>query len=332
MAYFEAHRKLVESSALQRILASPQPLDLSRALIEAAGVDSPFVTLEMVEGLLRSGAAPTPASRAFSSPAGLSGVPTFSLLTEGFSVGAAGREPLEAYGELFASRFRTLSRLLRGRGELAGARPVNELPHSDGTVPVIAMIREVRHSAEKRHVILTIEDDSGSLNVLVPRDSEAARTSFLADEVVGLVVRLPKEKGRIPLVVTALRPDVALSRSPRRAAATSRVVFLSDLHVGSRSFLSDEWGRLVDFLHEKGPEPELAREVRHVVIAGDLVDGIGIYPNQERDLAIGDVFEQYAELGRRLRELPSRLDVVVVPGNHDAVCPAEPQPALPTEI
>jgi len=64
------------------------------------------------------------------------------------------------------------------------------------------------------------------------------------------------------------------------------------------------------------------------VVAGDLVDGIGIYPRQERDLAIADIVEQYTELGRRLAEIPSRLSIIVVPGNHDAVCTAEPQPAL----
>ncbi len=68
------------------------------------------------------------------------------------------------------------------------------------------------------------------------------------------------------------------------------------------------------------------------MVAGDLVDGIGVYPRQERDLAIADVVEQYAELGRRLAELPGRLTVVVVPGNHDAVCPAEPQPSLPVSL
>ena len=50
------------------------------------------------------------------------------------------------------------------------------------------------------------------------------------------------------------------------------------------------------------------------MVAGDLVDGIGIYPQQERDLAIADVVQQYAELGRRLSELPERLSIVVVPG------------------
>ena len=46
------------------------------------------------------------------------------------------------------------------------------------------------------------------------------------------------------------------------------------------------------------------------MIAGDLVDGIGVYPRQERDLAITDVVEQYVELGRRLAELPERLTIV----------------------
>jgi DNA polymerase II small subunit len=62
------------------------------------------------------------------------------------------------------------------------------------------------------------------------------------------------------------------------------------------------------------------------------VDGIGIYPHQERDLAIGDIVEQYAELGRRLRQLPPSLQMVAIPGNHDAVCPAEPQPGIPMEL
>ena len=123
-----------------------------------------------------------------------------------------------------------------------------------------------------------------------------------------------------------------ISRSPRRSPRATRVVFLSDLHIGSRSFLIDPWSSLVEFLHGRGARPDVAAEVAHVVVAGDLVDGIGIYPNQERDLAIHDIVEQYRELARRLAELPSRLNVVVIPGNHDAVCPAEPQPGLPEEI
>ncbi len=221
---------------------------------------------------------------------------------------------------------------MRQRPELKGARPIRELAKAEGRSAVIGMIRDVRSTPEKHHLILSVEDDSGAIEVLVPRDSEAARTPFIVDEVVGLVLHLGRERDRLPRVLSAHRPDLPVQPPSRRATSVRRALFLSDLHIGSKSFLAAEWNALAEFLHGRGPHPELAAEIHHVVIAGDLVDGIGIYPNQERDLAIGDVFEQYAELGRRLRELPPRLTLVMVPGNHDAVCPAEPQPALPEEI
>ncbi len=339
VAYFEAHHLLVESDALQLLLKVPQPLAVSRQLVERALSDHPFVTREMVEAVILStdlGRSQAIRSAEMSSallrtPRLAASLP-FELLREGFSAVVPGQQPLAAYGSLFASRFEQLSKMLRGRPELSGLRPVSELGTAEGSAAVIGMIRDVRQTPEKHHLILTLEDDGGAVEVLVLKDSAPAQVPYLDDEVVGLRLAMPKERGRLPRVTHVLRPDVPSGRERKRTESPVRVIFLSDLHIGSRSFLADEWGRMTDFLHGKGPRPELAREIQHVVIAGDLVDGIGIYPNQERDLAIGDVFEQYEELGRRLRELPERLHVVVVPGNHDAVCPAEPQPALPREI
>lgn len=328
VAYFASHRKLVESSALQLILTSPQPLDLSRALIETAGPGSPFVTQAMVVELIAQRAAHS----ARASPTPPEAPPPFALIREGYRAPPAGRAPLAAYGELFAARFESLARMLKGRAELAGARLVRDLVRAEGRTALIGMVREVRQTPEKHHVLLTLEDPSGAVELLVPHGTDAARTPFLPDEVVGVVVQVGRERDRLARVVSAHRPEVSTPRTPRRTAGPERVLFLSDLHIGSKSFLAEEWARLVAFLHGQGPNPQLAEEIRYVVVAGDLVDGIGIYPNQERDLAIGDVFEQYAELGRRLRELPSRLEIIVVPGNHDAVCPAEPQPGLPTEV
>jgi DNA polymerase II small subunit len=333
--YFEDHRKLVEADALTLLLSAAEPVLLCRRVIEEAGAASPFVTREMVARALdrspsalgRSGARPPGPERSPPGPAA-----PFELIVEGFTAGPPGRGPLEAYGGLFTARFRALQRMLAGRPDLTGLLPVRELAGREGPASVVGMIRSVRQTAERRHLLLEIEDETGVVELLLPRDRPAARESWLVDEVVGLNVVLPRERRRLPVVTSAHRPDVPALRVPRRAAEHRRVLFLSDLHLGSRSFLSESWQGLVDFLREQGPYPELAREVSHLVIAGDLVDGIGIYPNQEMDLAIHDIFEQYAELGRRLRELPHRLNVVVVPGNHDAVCPAEPQPALPAEI
>jgi DNA polymerase II small subunit len=72
--------------------------------------------------------------------------------------------------------------------------------------------------------------------------------------------------------------------------------------------------------------------VKYFVLSGDGVDGVGIYPGQERHLAIKDLFNQYGELARLLENLPDWVDLMILPGNHDAVRPAEPQPALDPEV
>ena len=332
--YFEEHRKLVEAEALTLLLTAPEPVLLARRLIRESGAAAPFVTVGMVSRALWPPAAGNgPVVSGGGAPAAPEAGPTpFQLVAEGFSAPTPGLRPLEAYGGLFRDRFRALKRILHGRADLRGAVPIRELRGREGPASVIGMIREIRPTAARRHLLVVAEDESGAIELLLPKDRPAARTPWILDEVVGLTMRMPRERGRLPLLTGVVRPEVPALRPARTAPSARRVLFLSDLHLGSKSFLTESWQRLVGFLHEEGPAPEIAREIAHVVIAGDLVDGIGIYPNQERDLALHDIFEQYAELARRLRELPERLEILVVPGNHDAVCPAEPQPSLAPEI
>lgn len=75
----------------------------------------------------------------------------------------------------------------------------------------------------------------------------------------------------------------------------------------------------------------VAGNVKYVVIAGDLVDGVGIYPGQARELAIKDVHRQYSVLSRYLEHIPDYVEVIIIPGNHDASRKALPQPAIPKE-
>jgi DNA polymerase II small subunit len=69
--------------------------------------------------------------------------------------------------------------------------------------------------------------------------------------------------------------------------------------------------------------------VKYVVIAGDLVDGIGIYPEQLEELTIRDIREQYHVASQLLSRLPEYLEIVVIPGNHDASRKSLPQPPIP---
>jgi DNA polymerase II small subunit len=333
--YFEEHHKLVEAGALQLLLSDRQPLVLSQELIERSVDASPLVTREMVEAALahrRAPVIPSVAPTAELERSAPATAPRFELLKEGFAGPPVATQPLAAYQALFHSRFRQLAKMLRGRPQLPNLHGIKDLRASDGGSSVIGIVRSVRETPQRHHLIVTVDDETGSLEALVPKDSPGARSAILSDEVVGLHLRFSKEAGRIPRVMAIERPEVPAHRAPVRSARGRRAIFLSDLHIGSRSFLSEPWAALIDFLRERGPLPELAASIDHVVIAGDLVDGIGVYPRQERDLAISDVVEQYAELGRRLAELPERLTIVAIPGNHDAVCPAEPQPTLPASL
>jgi DNA polymerase II small subunit len=84
-----------------------------------------------------------------------------------------------------------------------------------------------------------------------------------------------------------------------------------------------------DFGNEE--QMEMANNVKYMIVGGDIVDGIGVYPNQDKELAIKDITEQYNEAARFLGNIRSDIKIIIAPENHDASRVAEPQPAVPEE-
>ena len=78
----------------------------------------------------------------------------------------------------------------------------------------------------------------------------------------------------------------------------------------------------------KGEAKDIAGKVKYLFISGDIVDGIGIYPNQEKELIIKDVFKQYEMFRDFVEQVPDYIEIFACPGNHDAVRRGEPMPAL----
>jgi len=96
-------------------------------------------------------------------------------------------------------------------------------------------------------------------------------------------------------------------------------------------FLDKEFGQFLSWINcEVGNETQksIAEKVKYIFIAGDLIDGVGIYPNQEEELIVRDVYEQYAICAELLKKIPSHIELIICPGNHDAMRIAEPQPEL----
>ena len=233
---------------------------------------------------------------------------------------------LEDFTRYFRHRFHVLRDMLRRRRELAGAQDIAKARRSTREVRIIGMVADVR-TTKNGHRILELEDDTERVPVLLPAESAVASEAVVEDEVIGIIGTV-NTKGLV-IAAAIVRPDVPAPRPFAGVKGHVRVAFMSDIHVGSRTFLEDKWSKVSAWL---GGEDDTAKSIRYLVVSGDVVDGIGVYPRQEEELSIDDIYGQYEALAQMIGALPDRLKVIMLPGNHDAVRPAEPQPTFPTSI
>ena len=247
---------------------------------------------------------------------------------------------IKDFVNLFRDRYERLSNILKKRVDLYDAVPIGNLRSlgEGSSVKVIGMVSEKRET-KGGHLVLEVEDLSGRASAWVFKGRSQLMqkaADVVVDEVVGIVgnVRAGDPAPRL-FVREIVWPELPTSHELCRVEDPACVALISDLHVGSEMFLEDVFLKFVEWLHgEMGDaeERELAGRVKYLVIAGDIVDGVGIYPQQERELLIDDVFKQYDAAAKLLAQVPEYITIVVAPGNHDAVRPSEPQPAIPKDI
>src|SRR5438445_573580 len=227
-------------------------------------------------------------------------------------------------------RDRILS-FLSERGTLADEQAVAYLlTQAD---PIGAAERLLRSFSDPPMVITlediraAVADETDSAAVLLPADSSLASDAIVNDEVIGVAGR-SNDRGLF-IAKSIVHPDLPTSKAFPRTDGHVRVAFMPDIHVGSRTFLADRWAKFEAWACDGD---EVARSLRYLVLSGDVVDGIGVHPRQDEELVLDDIYAQYEALSSMLHELPDHLKVILSPGNHDAVRPAEPQPALPAAI
>ena len=240
---------------------------------------------------------------------------------------------LEEYLEYFQDRFKRIERLLRQRMDVKAATPILEALKSPAKakLKIICMITEKRES--KNQMILSVEDLFGSTTVLVPQKApEEIRKKallLLPDQVVCLAVI--KTRTNLFLAEDIIFPEIG-RKTQQRAQEPVYAVLTSDLHIGSTKFQKEAFKRFILWLKGKyGTEQmkEIAGRVKYLLIAGDIVDGVGVYPNQAKELSIRDVHKQYNFAAKYLEKIPEYIEIIISPGNHDASRKALPQPAIP---
>jgi DNA polymerase II small subunit len=225
--------------------------------------------------------------------------------------------------------------LLRNRQELANTASISRIKQKRGreNIAIIGLVQD-KQLTKNNNIILKLEDPSGAINVLVskskPELMELAKEITL-DEIIGVAGANGSNIVFSNKILLPEIPDKEMKTCPEESCA----VFLSDLHVGSKNFLPKEFEHFLSWINGetgKAEQMELAAKTKYLFIAGDLVDGVGVYPEQDAELEVKDIYEQYRLCAEFLKRMPRRIKIVVCPGNHDATRISEPQPPLPEEF
>jgi DNA polymerase II small subunit len=243
---------------------------------------------------------------------------------------------IEAFVKYFNNKFERLSKILKERDTLRDATPIGEIkgPTFSGEVKRIGMVCEVRKS-KKGHIILEVEDPTGMVPILISNKSgellELSR-NIIKDEVLGILGKTWKD---MVIADEIYFPDLPVRRETKKSEIDVALAMISDTHVGSIKFLEDELKKFIKWTRgEIGniKQRQLSEKIKYLIIGGDLVDGVGIYPGQENELEIKDVNVQYAKFAECLEGIPEHIEIIVISGNHDAVRQAEPQQAISEEF
>ncbi len=296
---------------------------------ELVSIRKPFISRQDVdEAIARLGARKVEVIRSRERPAAAEHPPDLKVVHQldvtGKSRTTGSVDDFVAY---FRNRFQRMSKLLNSPSKYPTTTLADVKREVNQNVRAICLVYEKRDT-KAGSILLEIEDMHGQFKAVVSRKNEKSyekARQILKDDIISITGKVLEP---FIIVEDIEWPDVPLIREKKCAENDLACAYISDIHFGSRHFLEKQFDRFVNWLNMKGNETELAGKVKYLIVAGDVVDGVGIYPNQEKDLTIKDVYKQYELFDNFVEMLPDYMEVIVSPGNHDAVRRAEPMPAL----
>jgi DNA polymerase II small subunit len=143
-----------------------------------------------------------------------------------------------------------------------------------------------------------------------------------------VMLELENGKGRPGLTIKSVMvPDIP-DHLPNKSKSEAYAVLISDLHVGSKYFMKNEFLRFLEWLSSPHSD-DIVKKIKFLCVGGDLIDGIGIFPNQDKELLEIDAAKQMSHAAQLLAKVPKHIKILVIPGNHDLGRRALPQPAIP---
>ncbi|MBI4210765.1 MAG: metallophosphoesterase [Candidatus Diapherotrites archaeon] len=242
---------------------------------------------------------------------------------------------LKDFKEYFMDKYTFLSSLLSHRTGFAPKTfdRLKDLPKY-AEADIIGMVMK-KWVSKNGNTTIEVDSPDGRCIVIVSKeDLETNRDAdrILLDDVIG--VKGKKFSDEVIIAKRFLWPDI-MQRTPKNADTDLSAALISDIHVGSKLFMEKEFSRFIAWLNGSVASESEKRhmgKIKYLFIAGDNVDGVGIYPEQFDELEIKDVYAQYDRLSELILQIPEYIEIFIAPGQHDAVRRADPQPAIQHEF
>ncbi len=229
----------------------------------------------------------------------------------------------------FRNRYNFLRGLISGRPELEGLTSIEKINRNKKSFSIICIVNK-KTMTKSKNIILEVEDLTGRIKLLINQTREKVfekAKEIVLDDVVGFKC---SGNGEMLFVNDLFYPDSFL-KEKHRSEKEVYAVFISDTHIGSNMFLQKNFEKFIEWMNGIGcneAQKSLLKKIKYLFIIGDTIDGVGIYPGQEKFLAIRDIKNQYNKLAEYLNQIPKHISIVMCAGQHDGVRVAEPQPPI----
>ena len=226
----------------------------------------------------------------------------------------------------FRNRFNEMKGILQAHPKLDNLVSIDKIFGNRQGVSVIGIVYD-KIITKNKNIILDVEDMTGRIKILINNSKKElyeTAEDICLDSVLGFKCSGNNE---ILFANEIVFPEASILKR-KKSVVEEYALFIGDLHFGSKRFLKKGFSKFIDYLNGKTPDTLEVKKIKYLFLVGDVITGVGNYPNQEPDLEIVDLEEQFIGLAELLKQIPKRIKILICPGNHDGVRLMEPQPIL----
>lgn len=230
------------------------------------------------------------------------------------------------FTKYFRNRLFEMKKILQANSSLKNLVSINKISGQRKGLSIIGIISDKR-TTKNGNVLLEVEDLTGKIRVLVNKNNPnlfEKSEEISLDSVLGFSGVGDKE---IIFANDIIFPNSILQER-KNSPVEEYALFLGDLHFGSKLFMQNNFEKFIEYLNGDVSNISEVKKIRYLFFVGDIIAGVGNYPNQERDLKIKNIEEQFIALSHLLSKIRKDIRIIISPGNHDGVRLMEPQPIL----